>query len=164
MMLPEEALRQGEPDPLNRLFFRNVETSATCKMCVVLPRILARETRCASPVASLPALMLALRSHHRNVRPFHQRSGEAFLPLPIPTQTRRHRRLDPRPKAYAAFGYLHHAVRAWRRPGRFRLSHGPIEQEAISLSSCTTIDRRASCRPSKPASRVRVDLHRDSPF
>jgi hypothetical protein len=36
-MLPEEALRQGEPAPSNHLFFRNVETCATCKMCVVLP-------------------------------------------------------------------------------------------------------------------------------
>lgn len=152
------------PDPTNNLIYRNVEASAVCKMCVVLPRILARETRCASPIASLPALMLALRSHHRNVRPFQQRSGEAFLPLPIPTQTSRYRRLDPRPKAYAAFGYLHHAVRAWRRPGRFQLSHGPIEQEANSLSSCTTIDRRAFLRPREPASRVRYDLHRDLPL
>jgi hypothetical protein len=64
-------------------------------MCAVLPRILARETRCASPVASLPAcdapsassLIASLKRP-----PFHRASGGAFLPLPRPTQTKGHHR------------------------------------------------------------------------
>lgn len=72
---------------------------ALCKMCGVIPAILAREARCAPPVASLPALAHPLASSHRqrqrNVRRFDPRSG-AGVPAPPETHPDQLPQLDHR--------------------------------------------------------------------
>lgn len=115
-------------------------------MCVVLPRILARETRCASPVASLPArdAPSALSLVASLKRP--PVSSAIRWGVPAPPDTRPDHRVPvERIEAFAAFEILHHVFRPWRRPRGFLAT--PLETSAPDLEIAALHRHRTIAMP-----------------